>query len=710
MRFGSGYTPGMYTVQTHIGILLLSLVSIGHGVVHATDGLRRPNVIVIMADDLGAAELGCTGSEQIRTPNLDRLFANGMRFTNGYSGSTVCAPSRCTLLTGQHTGRCQIRGNGEIPNLTGDPGAEGTREIGAWTSPPVPDGWWGGQRPLAAGTETIATALKRRGYATFAAGKWGLGGPMTEGLPTRQGFDEWIGYLCQRNAHNYYPTYLSKNEGKVVLAGNERGLTGEQYATDLMVDAAVDFVEAHADEPFFLYYATPVPHLALQVPDDSLAEYRGRWEDPPYEGGKGYLPREEPRATYAAMVTRMDRNIGRILDAVRTAGVEDDTIVFFTSDNGSTFDLGGYDPAFFNGTGGLRGHKCNLYEGGIRVPLAVAWPGRIEAGSSSALPVANWDFFPTIMTMTGAETDADVDGIDFSPELLGSGRTAERPYLYWEYHPGGGLQAVRMGRWKGVRTGINRNPDAPVQLFDLEADPNETRNLAEDHPEVAARIHEIMRAEHTPSPVPNWNFPTRAEDRGAERAWTGEGETSSFTDSANWNVAEDRDLGFGKLQHRYVVDAGDAVIDAGRLECMPGGGIVLTGGQVNFGGQGLNGGTLDIAGGRLEAQYLKGVRVKIGNAGMLMLTGKGDPLNRSKVDLAEDGAIFLVNLGTEKVRKAQLRKITVNGAPAVEGENVRVVDTANHHLALGTMVTASPRMPLGSNDEQPQLNDDHEEK
>ena len=297
-------------------------------------------------------------------------------------------------------------------------------------------------------------------------------------------------------------------------------------------------------------------------------------------------------------------------------------------------------------------------------------------------------------------------------EAFGKGlrRTAERPYLYWEYHPGGGLQAVRMGRWKGVRTGINRNPDAPVQLFDLEADPNETSNLAEVHPDVAARIREIMRAEHTPSPVPNWNFPTLAEDRGVERAWTGEGETSSFTDSGNWNVAEDRDLGFGKPQHRYVVDAGDAVIDAGRLECMPGGGIVLTGGQVNFGGQGLNGGTLDIAGGRLEAQYLKGVRVKIGNAGILMLTGEGDPLNRSKVDLAQDGAIFLVNLGTEKVRKAQLRKITVNGAPAVEGENVRVVDTANHHLALGTMVTASPRMPLGLPDEQPQLNDDREEK
>ncbi|MCH2161337.1 MAG: arylsulfatase [Phycisphaerales bacterium] len=677
----------MQIVRIVTGILVLSLGIAEFGRADATAERRPPNVIVIMADDLGAAELGCTGSEQIRTPNLDRLFANGMRFTNGYSGSTVCAPSRCTLLTGQHTGRSQIRGNGEIPNLTGDPGAEGTKEIGAWTSPPVPNGWWGGQRPLEAGTETIATALKRKGYATFAAGKWGLGGPMTEGLPTRQGFDEWIGYLCQRNAHNYYPTYLSQNEGKVVLEGNDRGLTGKQYATDLMVDAAVDFVEAHADEPFFLYYATPVPHLALQVPEDSLAEYRGKWDDPAYEGGRGYLAQKEPRATYAAMVTRMDRNIGRILDAVQAAGVAQDTIVFFTSDNGSTFDLGGYDPEFFNGTGGLRGHKCNLYEGGIRVPLAVAWPGRIEPGTSSDLPVANWDFFPTIMAMTDAKTNADVDGIDFSPELLGTGSTADRPYLYWEYHPGGGLQAVRMGRWKGVRTGINNNPGSLVQLYDLEEDPNETNNVAAKHPEVASRIHEIMLAEHTPSPVPNWNFPTKADDQGGDRKWTGEGETANFTDPGNWNVDEDRDLGFGKLQHRYVIEAGDAVVEATRLDCMPGGGIVLVNGRVSCGGQGVNGGTLDIRGGWFESQYLKGVKVEIGNDGALTLSGKANPLNRTKVDLSGNGSIFFLELKPEKVRKDHLRKITVEGAKAVEGENIRIEDTRGMHMDMGTMVT-----------------------
>ena len=636
-----------------------------------------------MADDLGAAELGCTGAEHIRTPNLDRLFAGGMRFSNGYSGSTVCAPSRCTLLTGRHTGNAQVRGNGEIPNLTGDPGAEGTREMGAWVAPPMPDGWWGGQRPLGEGSETIATALKRKGYATFAAGKWGLGGPLTEGLPTRQGFDEWIGYLCQRNAHNYYPTYLSKNEGKVILDGNDRGLIGKQYATDLMVDAAVDFVETHADEPFFLYYATPVPHLALQVPEDSIAEYRGKWDETPYPGGKGYLPHPEPRAAYAAMVTRMDRNIGRILDAVKQAGVENDTIVIFTSDNGSTFNLGGYDPEFFNGTGGLRGHKCNLYEGGIRVPLAFSWPGHIKAGSESELPVANWDFFPTIMGLAGGSTDAELDGIDISPELLGTGSAPDRNHLYWEYHPGGGLQAVRMGKWKGVRTGLNLNPGSPVQLFDLEADPNETADISQDHPEIARRIHDIMLAEHSRSEVPAWNFPRKADDAGADRTWSGEGDGVSFASAANWGEAGDADLDMGRLQHRYVIDDDDAVIEAPRLDLMPGGSILLEHGLLTGPKAGINGGEVMIRGGRMERQFLKGVQVRIEGDGVLVLGGGDNALNRTKIDLAERGTLMFANEKPANVRKKHLRKFTINGAKAVEGTNMRIEPDGDK----GSMVT-----------------------
>ena len=613
----------------------LSLLLVSASVVQAQDD-RPPNIILIMADDLGAAETGATGSTTIKTPNIDRLFAEGMRFTQGYSGSTVCAPSRCTLLTGLHTGHAQVRGNGEIPNLTGNPGAPGTKEISGWQAPPMPDGWWGGQQPLKAGTETIATALKRKGYATFAAGKWGLGGPMTEGLPTRQGFDGFVGYLCQRNAHNYYPTYLARDEGKVFLDGNNRGLTGKTYATDLMIDAGVEFIQENSEEPFFLYYATPVPHLALQAPEDSLAQYRGKWEETPYTGGKGYLAQAEPRATYAAMVTRLDRNVGRILDAVKEAGVEDETIIIFTSDNGSTFDLGGYDPAFFNGTGGLRGHKCNLYEGGVRVPLAIAWPGHIEAGSSSDVPVANWDFFPTIMGLTSAHANSPVDGIDVSPVLLGTGDAPDREYLYWEYHPGSGLQAVRMGKWKGVRNGINKNPGAKVELYDLEVDPNETTNVAKENSEVASRIREIMHEEHTPSLLDKWNFPQEGPS------------THSVIDSPGEVIAMERmELGSKDV---FQVNSG-----------------VVTGTN-----QGLVGGQIILRGGQLERQFLVDSQARVERDGVLVLGGGGVPLNRSTVDLGEGGTVMFLAETPEDVRKEHLQKFTVDGKKAVEGKNMLI--------------------------------------
>lgn len=484
-----------------------AILGLSTGLYGAHKGLERPpNIILVMADDLGLAELGCTGSERISTPNIDRLRDRGMLFTQGYSGSTVCAPSRCTLLTGRHTGNSQIRDNGETPNFTDDPGSPGAEEISGWTAPPMPAGWWGGQRGLEPGTETIATALKRRGYATYMAGKWGLGGPKLGSMPSDHGFDGFIGYLCQRNAHNFYPTYLVEDGGKILLEGNDRGLVGKQYSTDLMIDRSLEFIRDHADQPFFLYYATPVPHLALQVPDDSLEDYAGRWEETPYEGGKGYLPNPTPRATYAAMVTRFDRNVGLMLDELESQGVADETIVVVTSDNGSTFGIGGYDPPFFDGTDGLRGHKCNLYEGGIRVPLVVSWPERIEPGSSDSTPVANWDLMPTLLSMAGASSDGEMDGIDVSPVLLGSGKAPERDHLYWEFHAGGGLQAVRMGRWKGVRNGVHRDLDTPVELYDLQVDPEETTDVAAENPEVAGRILQIMRNEHSVSGVPDWNF------------------------------------------------------------------------------------------------------------------------------------------------------------------------------------------------------------
>ncbi len=471
---------------------------------------RPPNVIVILADDLGVAELGCTGSQRINTPNLDRLAAAGMRFTRAYSGSTVCAPSRCALLTGLHTGHAQIRDNAEMPNYSEPPSAQGTGELGAWQEPPEPHGLWGGQRALAAGTETISRVLQRAGYATCGVGKWGLGGPGSDGVPLKQGFDTWLGYLCQRNAHNYYPRYLVRDEARLALVGNSRGLTGARYAPDLMLEHALDFVRANAERPFFLYYATPVPHLALQVPDDSLAEYAARWsadDDAPYDGGKGYLPHPRPRAAYAAMVTRFDRDMGRLFVELETLGIADDTVIFMTSDNGSTFAIGGYDPEFFDGTGGLRGHKVNLYEGGLRVPLIATWPGRIAAGSMDDTLVAGWDLFPTIVSLAGAETGARTDGIDLTPVLLGTGQPASRDHLYWEFHAGGGWRAVRQGRWKAIQRHVRKDPDAPIALYDLRDDPNETTDVAADHPELVAALIEIMRAEHTRSPVKGWNFP-----------------------------------------------------------------------------------------------------------------------------------------------------------------------------------------------------------
>ena len=533
-------------------LVLLPVPASGESVAGAAEvDDRPPNVILIMADDLGLAELGCTGSERIETPNIDRLRDRGMLLTAAYSGSTVCAPSRCTLLTGRHTGTAQIRDNGETPNFTDDPGRAETEEISGWTAPPMPQGWWGGQRGLEPGTETIATALKRHGYATYMAGKWGLGGPKLGSMPTDHGFDGFIGYLCQRNAHNFYPTYIVEGDAKLMLAGNDRGLVGKQYSTDLMIDRAVRFIDRNAGNPFFLYYATPVPHLALQVPEDSLEQYAGRWPETPYPGGRGYLPNATPRATYAAMITRFDRNVGMMLDELERKGIADDTVVILTSDNGSTFGIGGYDPAFFEGTGGLRGHKCNLYEGGIRVPTIVTWPGRIEAGSVDATPNANWDLMPTILGMTDSKTDAVIDGIDLSPALLGRGEVADRDHLYWEYHAGGGQQAVRSGRWKAVRIGVHRDPDVPLELYDLEADPAESTDVAAMHPDVAARLLEVMRSEHTVSPVAGWNF-----------GWN-EGAPKLEGDRAKAAVI--LEVGPGIEISRQFVTGVDVVIDGGTL-------------------------------------------------------------------------------------------------------------------------------------------------
>jgi arylsulfatase A len=377
------------------------------------------------------------------------------------------------------------------------------REMGdVWNDPSLE-----GQRPLPEGTVTVGTLLQRAGYRTGAIGKWGLGGPGTTGEPNRQGFDHFYGYLCQRQAHNFYPDHLWRNGQKEMLEGNTyfsprqkfpadkdpadpasyEAYKGQTYSFDVMLDNALRFIRESRGQPFFLYFAPTIPHLALQVPEDSLAEYEGAFPETPYLGDKGYLPHPKPRAAYAAMITRMDRGIGRIMDLLRELGLDGDTLVFFTSDNGPTFDIGGADSPFFRSAGDFRGLKGSLYEGGIRVPLLARWPGMIAPGATSGHVSAFWDFLPTLAEVAGAETPADTDGLSFLSALLGKpGRQKEHDYLYWEYARKS--QAVIIGRWKAVR----RDPQSEIEVYDLERDPGELQNVAAHHAQLVARVREIM--------------------------------------------------------------------------------------------------------------------------------------------------------------------------------------------------------------------------
>ncbi|MDA1029405.1 MAG: arylsulfatase [Bacteroidetes bacterium] len=462
-----------------------------------------PNIIYILADDLGYNELGSYGQKIIRTPNLDRLAGEGMRFTQHYSGSPVCAPSRGTLLTGKNTGTAFIRDN---------------FEMGGW-GPNEPEG----QLPLRDSEFTIAEMLKPLGYSTGFIGKWGLGGPESEGHPNNQGFDQFYGYLCQRVAHNYYPTHLWQNgspdslEGNAYFAAHQKldapleteeayydQFAAEHYAPDKMLESALSFLDQNKKNPFFLVFATPVPHLALQVPVESLEEYPESLDTEPFLGGS-YLPHPRPHAAYAAMITRMDRDIGTLLARLKDLGLEDNTIVMFSSDNGTTYSKG-VDASYFNSVGDLRGLKGSVFEGGIKVPFIVKWPGKVQRGSTSDHISAFWDLMPTLADITGAEFPADIDGTSFLKTLNGkaSKQSPTKP-LYWEYHAFGGMQGVRMGDWKGVRLEIRKQDDAPVQLFNLVSDPNETTDVASANPAIVAQIRAIMNA-RTPSERKEWNF------------------------------------------------------------------------------------------------------------------------------------------------------------------------------------------------------------
>jgi arylsulfatase len=458
----------------------------------ASQAAERPNVVLVLADDLGYNDLGCYGQRKFATPNIDRLAAEGARLTAYYSGSPVCAPSRCALLTGLHTGHCQIRDNDEMAER-GD----------VWTDPSIE-----GQRPIAANTRTVATVLRAAGYRTALIGKWGLGGPGSEGAPTRAGFDEAFGYLCQRQAHNAYPDHLWHDDRRVPLdnpvfrahqafpAGRDprdprsfEAYRGRQYALDVMLDRADAFVRANRSRPFFLHLTPTIPHLALQVPEDSLAEYLGKFPETPYLGDKGYLPHFAPRAAYAAMIGRLDRGIGRILRTLAETGLDRRTIVIFTSDNGATFDTGGFDPAFFQSNAPWRGAKQELYEGGIRVPFVARLPGRIPAGLVRDDPAAAWDVMATLADLAG--TTHTGDGLSLLPALAG-GRPVHRDHLYWEFK---GKQALRQENWKLWR---DARKDV-TELYDLQADPGETRNLAASAPDRVARMTRTLAEARTES-------------------------------------------------------------------------------------------------------------------------------------------------------------------------------------------------------------------
>lgn len=431
---------------------------------------HTPNVVFIMADDLGYAELGCYGQKKIRTPNIDALAREGMLFRQYYTGSAVCAPARCTLMTGQHGGHAYVRDNSEV---------------GAWDS-------FQGQLPLPGDRVTLAGVLKARGYVTGAFGKWGLGAPHSPGDPLNHGFDRFFGYNCQRHAHNLYPKYLISDREKVTLEGNERGLTGRHYAPQVVADEMLRFIRQNEDKPFFVYYPTVIPHLALQVPAEDLNQYQGQWPETPYDGSS-YLPHPTPRACYAAMISFMDRQVGRLMRLLKHLDLDDNTVVFFTSDNGTTHLKDQVDYDFFESVGTLRGLKGTLYEGGIRVPLIVRWPEKIRPGVATDHLAAHYDVLATVAEIAGAEPPQDTDGISFLATLLSNpARQRKHAYLFWDFAGYGGQLAVRMGKWKGLKRDLRKNPAAPLELYDLEKDLSERNNVADAFPEVRSEIERIM--------------------------------------------------------------------------------------------------------------------------------------------------------------------------------------------------------------------------
>jgi len=465
---------------------IVALFSVACCAADASQVVRPPNVIFILADDLGYGDLSCYGQTKFTTPHIDALARQGMRFTQHYSGSTVCAPSRSALLTGQHTGHTPVRGNAEV----------------------TPEG----QAAMPGDTFTLGHLMQQAGYRTGVFGKWGLGYPGSASEPLKMGFDRFYGYNCQRIAHSYYPAFLWSDDQRELLWGNV-AQKARDYAPEFIQQQALEFIRENKDRPFFCYYAAVQPHADMVAPEKYMKQYRGKHAPETAYNAGHYNPQPEPRAAFAGMVSVLDDYVGQLRAELDKLGIAENTLIVFTSDNGPHLE-GGHDSKYFDSNGPLRGFKRDLYEGGVRVPMIAAWPGKIEAGAQSDHVSAFWDFLPTIGELIGQRTEAPVDGVSLLPTLLGKGKQEQHAYLYWEFLEMKGRVAIRRGNWKGVRYNVSVNPNSPLELYDLSSDIGEQHNVAANYPDVVAELDSLISKARTPSPNPRFNFrPARARTR-----------------------------------------------------------------------------------------------------------------------------------------------------------------------------------------------------
>ena len=487
------------------------------------DHIKKPNIIYILADDLGYAEVGAYGQDKIETPNIDALAKSGMLFTQHYTSAPVCAPARHMLLTGKHAGHAYIRSNSEW-NERGD----------VWNYKAMAqDSTLEGQGPMPANTITIADHLKEVGYSTALVGKWGLGAPHTKSVPNDMGFDFFYGYNCQRQAHTYYPLHLYKNRNRVHLAndtvapntpmalGKDRNdeksyadFNLKEYSPDLMFKEITNFVDTHKDKPFFLYWASPIPHVALQAPKRWVDYYISKFgTEEPYQINEprgGYFPHKNPHAAYAAMVSYLDENIGKLIIQLKEEGIYDNTLIVFTSDNGPSY-AGGADPTFFNSAKPFQSEygkgKGFLYEGGIRVPMIASWPYKIKAGSTSDHISVHYDMLATFAEVASFEIPTKTDGVSMLPTMLSSDSQEQHEFLYWEFPSYGGQVALRMGDWKLVRQNLNNNKPATLELYNLKNDPTETTNVAAMHPEILESAAKIFKNNRNIPEIEDFKIP-----------------------------------------------------------------------------------------------------------------------------------------------------------------------------------------------------------